>query len=632
MSAARLVETFNTHRMLPEVIRLLATGRADEVHTVLHEIHRAIAHPEAPAQHVIVYGERGSGKSFLMRMLELEIEQLVHETKAPLACALLPEEQYNIKSLPQLLEAVAAKVRGADWSTTAYTFDVRPEAQAWEAAIQALHAALDERFGAGQGLVVAMIENFDVVCRTLFGAEALAPRKKAVTAAATARRAAEERLRQFMGWAGARCMLVATATGTVDLDYERPLFLAFKAIDLQAWDGDTCIAYFRKHRQLQDLPELSPAEIARARAIAEFIGGNPRLAQLLAEVLNVPDAHTIAQTLDALSDHLADYYRRRLDDLPANAAGLLDSLIRKGEPCSQSQLAERVGVQQAQIADAFRYLVQARLLSAARERNGHGTLYRVRDRLFVHFYRRRYGEAEQSAGLTPIVELLAAFFSAREQTDLARRYLEAGAFAEARLFRQLGGLMADGPQGYDGFRDVLVTGAPSEIWALTGLAPDEVEPARLELREHADQACKRWGDAARIAPTLLQRTIAKILQAVAASRLHDDAWTKQLLDEARGIADSDASTDARILAVVWMAQFSIVPPQRTAACRRANRQHTRLGRGCTVRLSQATCPPKLRLESGATRASRGSHCRQRESSLPRPAGRGRAGAGQCPVL
>jgi len=27
----------------------------------------------------------------------------------------LPEEQYNIKSLPQLLEAIAAKVRGADW-------------------------------------------------------------------------------------------------------------------------------------------------------------------------------------------------------------------------------------------------------------------------------------------------------------------------------------------------------------------------------------------------------------------------------------------------------------------------------------------------------------------------------------
>lgn len=556
MSPPRLVETFNTHRMLPEVVRLLATGRDDEVHAVLHAIRQAAAHPEAPAQHVIVYGERGSGKSFLMRVIELEVEQLVRETNVQLACALLPEEQYNIKTLAQLLEAVAAKVRGADWSATAYAFDARPEAQAWDAAVQALHAGLDERFGPGQGLAVAMIENFDVVCRNLFGAEPHAHSKKAVTATALARRAAEERLREFMGRAGARCLLIATATGTVDLDYERPLFLAFKSIDLPAWDGDTCIAYFHKHRQLQGMPELSPGEIARARAIAEFIGGNPRLAQLLAEVLSVPDAHTISQTLDALSDHLADYYRRRLDDLPANAAGLLDALIRQGEPCSQSQLAQRIGVQQSQIADAFGYLVQARLLSAARERNGHGTLYRVRDRLFVHFYRRRYGGAEQSAGLAPIVELLAAFFSAREQALLARRYLEDGAFAEAGLFRRLGGMMDDGAQGYDGFRDSLVTGGPSKLWDLTGLAPDEVELARLELRTHADQACKRWGDAARLAPTPLQRTTATILQAVAASRLGDDDWARKLLDEARWIADTDATTDARILAMDFMAAFS----------------------------------------------------------------------------
>ncbi len=556
MSPPRLVEMFNTHRMLPEIVRLLATGREEQVHALLHAIRQAAAHPEAPAQHVIVYGERGSGKSFLLRVIELKVEQLVHESHAQLACALLPEEQYDIKTLAQLLEAVAAKVRGADWSATAYAFDARPEAQAWDAAVEALHAALDERFGPGQGLAVAMIENFDVVCRNLFGAETHAHSRKAVTAAALARRAAEERLREFMGRAGARCLLLATATGTVDLDYERPLFLAFKSIDLPAWDGDTCIAYFSKHRQLQGMPELSPGEIARARAIAEFIGGNPRLAQLLAEVLNVPDAHTISQTLDALSDHLADYYRRRLDDLPAHAAGLLDALIRQGEPCSQSQLAERIGVQQSQIADAFRYLVQARLLSAARERHGHGTLYRVRDRLFVHFYRRRYGGAEQSAGLAPIVELLAAFFSAREQALLARRYLEDGAFADAGLFRRLGGMMDGASQGYDGFRDSLLTDVPSKLWDLTGLAPDEAEPARLELRAHAAKACKRWGDAARLAPTPLQRTTAKILQAVAASRLGDDVWAKELLEEARGIADTDATTDARILAVDCMAAFS----------------------------------------------------------------------------
>ena len=183
-------------------------------------------------------------------------------------------------------------------------------------------------------------------------------------------------------------------------------------------------------------------------------------------MLDAPDARTIAQTLDALSDHLADYYRRRLDDLPANTAGLLDALIRTGEPCSQSELAQRVGAKgQQQIADAFNYLVQGRLLTAVREQDGRGTLYRVRDRLFVHFYRRRYGGAEQSSGLTPIVEVLAAFFSAKEREKLARRHLEAGEFAEAR---------SGGPEerrqttpGHDGYRDglVLSTEHSGNLWA-----------------------------------------------------------------------------------------------------------------------------------------------------------------------
>jgi tetratricopeptide (TPR) repeat protein len=447
-------------------------------------------------------------------------------------------------------------VRGADWSVTAYTFDFRPAAQAWGAAVRALHEALDGRFGEGRGLVVAMLENFDVLAKNLFGAETLESSKHAAKGAAIERRAAEERLREFMGRKGARFMLIATATGTVDLDYERPLFLAFKSIDLHAWDGDTCIEYFNKRRKLAGVQELTTAEAARARAIAEFIGGNPRLAQLLADVLNVPDARTIAQTLDALSDHLADYYRRRLDDLPANAAGLLDALIRTGEPCSQTELAERVGAQQNQIADAFSYLVDARLLSAARERDGRGTLYRVRDRLFVHFYRRRYGDAEQSVGLAPIVELLATFFSAKERDALARRHLEAGEFAEARLFRRLERTMEGSHQGYSRFRDRLVTGARSKLWELAGLTPDEVEPARWELRDDADKAYKRWGDAAGSAPSLLQQTTAKLLQAVAASRLDQDGWAKDLLEEALRIADTDVTTDARILTVEQMAFFS----------------------------------------------------------------------------
>ena len=47
MTPPRIIETFNTHRMLPNVVRELATGRDDELHELLQEIRHALTNPEA---------------------------------------------------------------------------------------------------------------------------------------------------------------------------------------------------------------------------------------------------------------------------------------------------------------------------------------------------------------------------------------------------------------------------------------------------------------------------------------------------------------------------------------------------------------------------------------------------------
>lgn len=557
MSRARLIETFNTHRMSAAVLQAVATARELELAEVMQAVRRAAGQPQQTAQHLIVYGERGSGKSFLMRLVEIEIERLAREQGLPVASALLPEEQYNIRSAPQLIQAIAAKVRGAGWEASAYAMDFRPLPEAWEAAVAELEAALDQRFGQGLGLVVAMVENFDTLARNLFGAAAIAG-KKTASARAIEQGNAEQLLRKLMNCKGSRLMLIAAATGTVDQDYERPLFQAFKTLDLRIWSSDDCIAYFNRRRELERQAALSPQEEARARAIAEFIGGNPRLAQLLGEALVTPDARGIAATLDALSDHLADYYRHRLDDLPPQSAALLDSLIRKGEPCTQSELAVRVGAaSQAQIADAFSYLLSSRLLAAGPDRPGSGKLYRLRDRLFVHFYRRRYGEPEQALGLAPIAELLASFFTQREREQQARRHLEAGEWADARLYALNSPFLSEPSDGFCWYRDGEVTGTPSELFRWAGLVAAGAAEAQAELKLHPDLAVKRWKDAANRASSGLGRTAALSLEANALSRCQMDNEAEAILTEALARAEAEGDIDGQILALDGRASFAI---------------------------------------------------------------------------
>ncbi len=551
MIRRRTVETFNTHRLSAEVIRALATGRDQELDEVMAAIRDAASQPDRPPQHLIVYGERGSGKSFLLRLTELTVEEEIAETSAQVVFALLPEEHYNIRTPPQLLEAVAAKIRGDNWSESAYSFDKRTPEKAWNEARQALNSALDRRFGVGQGLAVAAIENFDQISKSLFGSQ---PSEKSKTKKAQDQRKAEERLRHMMTAPGERFMLLGTATGTVDLDYERPLFQAFKSIDLSIWDAEACVEYFNRRRRLDHAAELTTEEAARARAISEFIGGNPRLAQLLGDVLNSPEARTIAETLDALSDHLADYYRRRMDDLPPNAAGLLDALIRGGEPKSQTELADYVGARQNQIADAFSYLLTSRLLAEHRERDGHRSLYRVRDRLFVHFYRRRYGFGYDGEGLAPIADLLATFFTSAEKIELAKRHLAAGELAEAKLFLDLRRMDNDEEEHESVYNYAAVMG--SRLLGhirLAGLESDNLAARHDELKHNKTAALVYWKDVSATGQTPIQRAVAAILYSRAASRCNLDDDVKPTLNAA--LEEVNADDDAKCLLLCELGAF-----------------------------------------------------------------------------
>lgn len=535
-----MIETFNTHRMTDEVVRRVATGREDELARIMDSIRHAESDPTAIPPALIVYGERGSGKSFLMRLVEIGCADLEGAL-----CVLLPEEQYNIRAPQQILQVVTAHIQGRDWSGMGYQIDSRSEEDAWRDEVKGFHAALDERFGEGRGLAVVLLENFDALVLKLFGVEA--PSKGKKSGPAVARRLAEERLRKLLGARGGRFMLVASATGTVDMDYERPLFNAFMPVDLKGWSADTSISYYNKRRELEGQPPLGPAEEARARAITEFIGGNPRLAQLLGMVLSSPSARTIANTLDELVDHLADYYRRRLDDLPHASAAVLDAMIRGGEPVSQSALAARMGGDQKHIADAFTYLVRGRLVQASREIGGAGQLYRVRDRLFVHFYRRRYSGRDE---LAAIAELLERFFTPDERMELIRGHLAHGEYRDARAYGRLR-LGGEGNEsGCCPFQDMGITdGPPSLAFSLVGVESVKCEELRRRMDEAPAQAAEFWREQAEAAREPLPRVAALGLAAVAECRAGYDLNAQHLLDEALRGARASGDADALISAL-----------------------------------------------------------------------------------
>lgn len=533
-----------THRMSATAVRALATARDREVAQVMAAIDGALADPAATRQHAVVYGPRGSGKSFLMRLVELAVADRGLGDRA--AFVLLPEEQYNIKTAPRLLEVVAARLAGRPWQDSGYRMDFRDPAAAWRDAVAMLDTALDARFGAGQGLAIVGIENFDALLKRLFGAD-LPPAGAGMSPAAAERRSAEERLRKLMARRGGRLMLLATATGTVDMDYERPLFRAFLDIDLRDWSGKDVVAYCARRRAFEDRPALTARQVGRAWAIAECIGGNPRLAHLLYEELSAAGTpRRLAATLDALVDELSDYYRHRMEELSPTAAGLLDALVRI-EPVSQTGLAAAVGATQNRIAEPFRMLTAGRLLAAQQETGGKALRYRVRDRLFVHFYRQRYGNPDAVSGLEHVADLLAAFYTPAEARAEGLRAFTAGNLDDARVLFRLGRAGEPMPPDLARVADHwLRFEVPRTLAELGGLSAADIAGDINAIRDQPGAARDRWAARAAAAEDGTVRTAFHVARAVAALAAGEAEEALAICQSARDAAAGEA--DACLLA------------------------------------------------------------------------------------
>ena len=420
-----MIQTFLTHRLADQTVRALNTGRTRETEMVMDAVHRNLTVTPGLLQHVMIYGPRGFGKSFMTRVIQLETAEL-NLKERPAVYLLLPEEQRNVIRNPHALLNDLA-IRLADWRTgedrtwtEAFFRWPRPDQEAalWDAAVARLERELDESLGGTSGLVIAAVENFDTLLATVFKADT-----------------AEQRLRKWLGRGGNRLMLLATGTRTADIDYDRPLFQAFQSVWLEPWTRDECIDYFNRRRAMEGREPLDGRIEPKARAIADFIGGNPRLAQLLGEVLDTDDAWTVVAAMNALADRLADYYRRRIDDLPPLAQGLVDALIRGDEPCSATELARRVGAEQSDIARVMQDLRHADIIRGTPVPDGKETMFRVVDRVFVHYYRLRQLEVlEGRSPLVTILDLLRTFYTRDEQRWQAAHYLDLGRPDDASVF------------------------------------------------------------------------------------------------------------------------------------------------------------------------------------------------------
>ncbi|MDV3459233.1 tetratricopeptide repeat protein [Sphingomonas sp. HF-S4] len=399
------ISRFNPHAMSDAQVRLLSTGRDLLIEAVIE----TLINGEGTRQHALISAPRGFGKSFFARAIELG----VRDKELPARVFVLPEEQRNVSTPSSFLREIARALLGKPASSVTGLFlDDPPEA--WGEALVELEAAIDTvPTGA---IAIVVVENFDELIANVFHDPV-----------------DQSRLRALLAESQRLALLATSVSDKVDQDYEQRLFHAFAKFALDPWTEADHILYFERRAALEGKTDLD-LDLAKVRALASFTGGAPRMAVALANLLLESDPLTAAELLDKLVDDLTPYYQALIDQMPMRTKTLFDALIRQGEPCSQSDLAVRVGTTQNRIAQHFAWLRERQIVLGKRRTGGRDSLYKVADRLFVQYYRKRHLLHDSYTPLAGMAELLDGFFSAEENRRQAIRLLEQGRSEEAAEF------------------------------------------------------------------------------------------------------------------------------------------------------------------------------------------------------
>jgi hypothetical protein len=359
----------------------------------------------AQPQHHLIIGQRGMGKTTLLRRLALEVDRTLGDRWLALT---FPEEQYNIGRLSDLwlncLDALADALERAGQREDAVALDTflsalpEEEGARASAALERLLTFTRERRG-----LVLCIDNVDQV----FG------RLKHDHWAIREVLDGEHRL----VFVGAAVSEVETAFdyGAAFYDFFQVHWLQGLSLEetrtvvhaLAERDGDV--------RVLESL-EKRPARLG---AMQVLTGGNPRTVVLLYQVLARDPEADIRGQLEALLDQVTPLYKARFEALSDQTQMVLDALATAWDPRPAADVAAAARLETTSVSTHLHRLHQAGVVEKVDLPGASRIGFQVAERFFNVWYLMR-ASRRQRQRLLSLARCLEALYGLDELESLAR--------------------------------------------------------------------------------------------------------------------------------------------------------------------------------------------------------------------
>jgi hypothetical protein len=396
------------------------------------------------AQHHLLVGDRGTGKTTLLLRLAAAIEddEQLATTTIPLR---FPEEQYNVSRPSDFwLNAIDALIDALE------RHGDRVAAKRLESSLDELEP-LDEDDRAQRALailegwakrarcvVVLLIDNLDLVLTRLA--------------------ASLWELREALSIDNSVVVIGGSSTFIHQaIDYQSPFYDFFRVHELSPLSEDEArrvVLSLARRANTPRVAEVLEQDPGRFRALYALTGGTPRTLALLHTVLALDHGDRIERDLDGLLDQLTPYYKARFDDLAPQSQVIVDAVALHWHPITATECQSATRIDLNTVSAQLSRLVKSGVLAKV-SLPGSKLGFQLGERFFNIWYLMRASRRLRRR-LSWFVEFLRMFYG---EEDLRQRAEE--------LVRET-------------LPDRL--NSPAKFLAFASAVPDEALRRRLEFR------------------------------------------------------------------------------------------------------------------------------------------------------
>jgi len=358
-----------------------------------------------PNQHHIIIGQRGQGKTTLLRKIMLEVKK-----DKKLSKFLLPvkfsEEQYQIRSLSRLWEEVA------DYLQSIY-----------EDEFTDIHDMLEEHFED---------EDYDIKCFSYLENKIKSKKKKLILLIdnidelfGKLKDKEQRRLREIL-LTSSSFRIVGGSTKMLEqhYDYGKPFYEFFKILKLQGLSYKDSIEFLRaigddeQKKKIELVIQNTPQRIETLRRLT---GGVPRTLVMLFDIF-LDEKGDAFQDLLKVLDEATPLYKHRMDDLPPPLQDIVHTIAINWDGMLTKEIAKKTRLKSKVVSAQLKQLEKYEIVES--ESIGKNKIYKIKERFFNIWYLMRYGRKKDRQRVEWLVKFLVSWCTPKELNNRAGKLIE----------------------------------------------------------------------------------------------------------------------------------------------------------------------------------------------------------------